>query len=152
MALATQISALATRVAAEIKTLRASLPTWSTITGKPDFVAAGDTPDEAREAIGLTNVSAPGTFGLLTIATQGQVNAGTATFPAVTPATLQAKLNAVATWDGLAGKPAVVAAGANTAAAREAIGALPAAVFGVAGIVVDPETTPPDGWLIIRTT
>lgn len=81
MALATQISALATRVAAEIKTLRASLPTWSTIDGKPD----------------------------------------------------------------------VIAAGANTAAARDAIGALPADVFGVAGIVVDPETLPPDGWLIIRT-
>lgn len=82
MALATQIAELATRIATEIKTLRASLPTWSTIDGKPT----------------------------------------------------------------------VIAAGANSGEARDAIGALPAAVFGVAGIVVDPESLPPDGWLIIRTT
>lgn len=79
--------------------------TWNTIEGKPAVIAAGATAAAARSAIGA------GTSNLTIGTTASTAMAGNTTIPAA------------ATWANLSGKPAVIAAGADQAAARTAIGA-----------------------------
>lgn len=79
--------------------------TWDTLEGKPDFIAAGDTQAAARAAIGA------GTSNLVIGTTATTAMAGDTPIPAAS------------TWSTLSGKPAVIAAGADAAAARSAIGA-----------------------------
>lgn len=115
---------------------------WSTLSGKPSVIAAGNTAALARSAIGAvgsvrvngTTVNPDGT-GLVDLGTIAAGGASTmaqltdvdATGAAAGQAVIRQgdgtyKVEAVA-WANVGGKPAVIASGADAAAARSAIGA-----------------------------
>ena len=79
--------------------------TWANLAGKPAVIAEGATQAAARTAIGA------GTSSLVLGTGADQAMPGNTTIPAA------------ATWANLPGKPAVIGAGADAAAARTAIGA-----------------------------
>ena len=78
---------------------------WNSLPGKPAVVAAGATQAAARAAIGA------GTSNLALGSGAGDAMPGNTVIPAAV------------TWGTISGKPAVIAEGANAAAARSAIGA-----------------------------
>lgn len=94
---------LAREVAAQIEGAGGGT-TWADISGKPAVIAAGSDAAAARTAIGA------GTSNLTIGTTASTALAGNTVIP---PA---------ATWATLSGKPAVIAAGADAASARTAIG------------------------------
>ena len=137
-----------------------TLPTWTTLAGKPAVIAAGATAADARTAIGAgTSSLAIGTTGTTAAAgdhthTLDQTT-DTATRVAMTPAERTKLTNTsgtntgdqtLPTWTTLAGKPAVIAAGATAADARTAIGAGTSSlgIGTTAGTAKEGNYTPPD--------
>lgn len=95
-------------------------PTWSTLTGRPLFVAEGGTAAAARTEIGAVSAAEVTT----------SVNAGIATRALATHTHVLADITdytgggTAATWTTIAGKPTFVAEGSTAAAARTSISAV----------------------------
>ncbi|QPL14653.1 hypothetical protein SEA_SCHWARTZ33_8 [Gordonia phage Schwartz33] len=136
MSLATQLANLATRVETEFKSVRSTIGNLTSLatTEKGSVVAAINELRAGLEAGGTISVDAITdatalTRAFLKTATQSEARAaigagtGNSNLAIGTTASTAKAGNYVPAWSEVTGKPAVIAAGADAAAARTAIGA-----------------------------